>query len=67
METPSFCSTAVIVKGSVAPDEEVEKAVSKGVDTALKCLMGLALPINFVSKGRVTNAWTESAKSTVSI
>ena len=31
LETPLFSSTAVIVSGRVAPEEEVENAVSRGV------------------------------------
>jgi hypothetical protein len=31
-DTPELFSTAVIVSGSVAPEEEVENAVNRGVD-----------------------------------
>jgi hypothetical protein len=45
-----------MVKGSVAPDEDVEKAVSSGVVIFLKCFRGFAFPINFKTMGRVMMA-----------
>jgi len=52
-ETPEFFSTAVIVRGNVAPEEEVEKAVSKGVDIFFMCLNGFTFPTNFKISGKV--------------
>ena len=40
-DTPDLFSTAVMVNGRVAPDDEVEKAVSRGVDIFFICLNGL--------------------------
>jgi len=56
LETPLLFSTALMVRGRVADEEEVEKAVSRGVVTALKCFSGFALPINRVIKGSVMKA-----------
>lgn len=52
-ETPEFSSTAVMVKGKVAPDEEVENAVKIGVAIFFICLKGWAFPSNLVRIGKV--------------
>ena len=54
-ETPSLTSTAYIVRGSVAFDDDVENAVSSGVAMFLRCFSGLALPSILTDKGRVIN------------
>ena len=52
-DTPEFSSTAVMVRGKVAPEEEVENAVSRGVDMFFICLKGRDFPITLTTKGKV--------------
>ena len=65
-ETPSFFSTASRVKGSVAPDEAVENAVSIGADMLRKCCQGRTFPAKRSSSGRVKKVWTARPMATVS-
>ena len=65
LETPLFSSTALIEIGKVAFDDEVEKAVSRGIAIFLKCFIGLAFPINLTISGKVMNIWTNNPIKTV--
>jgi len=56
---------ASIVKGSVAEEEEVEKAVSNGIDIDFKCNKGFIFAKKFKIKGRTIIEWTIRAASTV--
>jgi len=66
-DTPEFFSTAVIVKGNVAPDDDVEKAVSNGVDMFRICRRGFALPTNLRIRGKVIKKCMINAIITVPI
>jgi len=51
-DTPLFFSTASIVYGNVAFEDDVEKAVNNGPVNALKCFLGFTRPTNFSIAGK---------------
>jgi hypothetical protein len=55
LETPALSSTQSIVIGSVAEEEEVENAVIKAGDIALKRRIGLPLAIVLIKIGSAIN------------
>ena len=56
LETPAFCSTEVIVSGSVPLDEAVENAVMRAGVIALKNSIGDRFATNFTISGSVITA-----------
>ena len=67
VETPARLSTDSMVSDKVAPEEEVEKAVSSALRITLKCNQGFTFPINFSSNGKLINAWKNNALNTVNM
>ena len=56
-DTPHFSWESRMLIGSAAPDEQVEKAVSRAVDILEMCRQGFCLPISRTSSGRITPPW----------
>ena len=65
-ETPTFCSTARIVTGSVAADEDVENAIASGSAMLRKWTHGRIRPSSRSSSGSTRNRCVASPPATVS-
>ena len=63
-DTPLLCSSASMVSGNVALEDEVENAVKSGVAIFLKWVNGLACPTKRTSRGRKINAWISNPATT---